>query len=165
MNARNEEIPEHLRREPALFVRRGSRITAAAPEDLALARTYPLRPGKGSLEDGRRITILLHKSAYAVNEEIHVLHVYEVTVPGVLVSVMGPKPVPGEYVDGQLATSEPVPEEDPFLPSNYNGRAIRSPAVDYNYEITVYRFSEPGRHQIEWRAGGLRSNAVSFEVV
>ena len=109
--------------------------------------------------------MLMRNTTYNVNEEIHVIHVYEVVVPGQLVYVMGPKPVYGEYVDEQLVTPEPTPGDDPFVPSFYDGRAVPSPAVDYNYEVTVYSFSEPRRHRIDWRAGPLRSNTLKFEVV
>jgi hypothetical protein len=51
------------------------------------------------------------------------------------------------------------------VPKNYDGRALPSPAVDYNYEITQYRFAEPGLHQIYWQIGNLRSNTLSLEVV
>ncbi len=164
MSDHDEDIPEHLRQWPGLFVRQGSRIVEAAPEDRAVARDYPLWPDKGPLEDGRRITLLMRDAAYGVDEEIHVIHVYEVAVPGQQVSVMGPKPVYGEYVDEQLVTPALPEGENPFAPPNYNGRALPSPAVDYNYELTIYSFSEPGRHQIDWRVGGLRSNTLRFEV-
>jgi hypothetical protein len=37
--------------------------------------------------------------------------------------------------------------------------------VDYNYEITRYRFSEPGRHTIYWQIGELRSTTLEIDVV
>src|SRR3954464_14167415 len=89
MSDHDEDIPEHLRQWPGLFVRQGSRIVEASSEDRAVARNYPLWPDKGPLEDGRRITLLMRDAAYGVNEEIHIIHVYEVVVPGRLVSVMG----------------------------------------------------------------------------
>lgn len=133
-------------------------------EDQAVARSYPHWPDKGPVLDGQRITLLVRDRTYAVDEEIRVIHVHEVLTPGQLVYVMGPKPVYDEYVDDRLVTPASPPGEDPFVPSLYNGRAIPSPAVDYNFEITTYRFSVPGRHQIEWRAGGLRSNTLAFEI-
>ncbi len=161
-----DDIPEHLRHWPGLFVREGERIVEAPGGDQAVARAYPRWPDKGALKEGRRITLLTGKTTFDVNEEIHVIHVHEVVLPGRLVYVMGPKPVYGEYVDGELVTPDPPPmSEDPFKPGVYDGRALPSPAVDYNYEITRYSFSEPGQHRIEWRIGGLRSNTLELEVV
>lgn len=158
------DLPEHLRHWPGLFVRQGERIVEASAEDQAVAQRYPLWRDKGPLNAGRRITLLAGKTTYSPNEELHVIHVYEVVVPGQQVYVMGPKPVYNEYLDDIRVTPEPAAGEDPFAPADYNGRALTSPAVDYNYEITVYSFSVPGRHQIDWRLGGLRSNTLEFEV-
>jgi hypothetical protein len=160
-----EDVPEHLSHWPGLFVREGERIVEATGEDQSVARSYPHWPDKGRLTEGRRVTVMTRKTDYGVNEEVRVIHVYEVIEPGHLVYVMGPKPVYGEYIDGQLATPAPPPGEDPFVPSDYDGRALPSPAVDYNYDITRYRFAEPGRHQICWQIGDLRSNALKLEVI
>jgi len=160
-----DDIPEHLRHWPGLFVRSGDHIVEAPAEDQAVAQTYPRWRDKGPLIAGRRITCLVRKTTYCVNEAIHIVHVYEVLVPGQLVYVMGPKPVYGEYLDERLVTLEPPSGEDPFVPQNYDGRALPSPAVDYNYDVTIYSFSVPGRHQTYWRVGELRSNTLEFEVV
>jgi hypothetical protein len=156
------DIPAHLRHWPGLFVRTNGRIVEASAADQAVARGYPQWPDKGPLKEGRRITVMARKTAYARGEEIHVIHVYEVSVPGQHVYVMGPKPIYGEYLDGKLSTCELPPEEDPFAPMNYNGRVSVSPAVDYNYDITRYNVSDPGRHQLYWQIGGLRSNTLEF---
>jgi hypothetical protein len=50
-------------------------------------------------------------------------------------------------------------------PATYNGLTVPSPAVDYNYEITSYRFDAVGEHRIQWRLGALRSNVLTIEVV
>ena len=50
------------------------------------------------------------------------------------------------------------------LPMEYSGVTLPSPAVDYNYDITAYRFNEAGTHLIQWRLGELRSNILSIEV-
>jgi hypothetical protein len=71
---------------------------------------------------------------------------------------MGPKAIYGEYVDGQLVT----PAQPP--PEIYDGLVVDSPDVDYNYDITSYRFSRPGHHQIYWQLGDLRSNTLDIEV-
>jgi hypothetical protein len=157
-----DDIPAHLQRWPGLFVRENGRIVEASAADQAVARGYPQWPDKGPLKEGRRITVMARKTAYASDEEIHVIHVYEVSVPDQQMYVMGPKPVYGEYLDGKLSTREPPPAEDPFAPTNYNGRVLVSPAVDYNYDITRYKL-DPGRHQLYWSAGGLRSNTLEFD--
>lgn len=156
------EIPAHLRHWPGLFVRENGKIVEASTEDQAVARNYPQWTDKGPLTAGRRITVMARKSGYAANEEIRVIHVYEVVVPGLPVHVMGPKPVYGEYLDGTLATAELPPDEDPFAPREYDGRVVTSPAVDYNYDITRYRLA-PGHHRLWWQMGGLRSNTLEFE--
>lgn len=156
-------MPAHLRHWPGLFVRQNGRIVQAPAEDQAVARGYARWPDKGPLMEGKRITVMARRTSYGVKEEIRVIHVYEVIVPGQQVYVMGPKPIYGEYLDGKLATPELPPEEDPFAPRNYNGRVVPSPAVDYNYEITCYGVSAPGRHRLWWHQGSLRSNTLEFE--
>jgi hypothetical protein len=160
-----EDVPEHLRHWPSLLLRDGSQIIEAPPEDQSVVRSYPDWTDKGALLEGRRITVMTRKVNYRPDEEVRVIHVYEVVTPHQLVYVMGPKPVYSEFVDGQQATPALPPGEDPFVPKNYDGRALPSPAVDYNYEITQYRFAEPGLHQIYWQIGNLRSNTLSLEVV
>jgi hypothetical protein len=161
----SENVPEYLRHWPSLLMRYGNQIIEAPPEDQSVVRSYPGWPDKGALIEGRRVTLLTRKADYSTNEEVRVIHVYEAVAPHQLVYVMGPKPVYGEFVDGQPATPAPPPEEDPFVPKNYDGRALPSPAVDYNFEITQYRFSRPGHHQIYWQIGNLRSNTLLLEVV
>jgi hypothetical protein len=78
---------------------------------------------------------------------------------------MGPKPVYGEYVDGQLVTAAPPPGEDPLVPPIYDGITLPSPAVDYGYDITSYRFSKPATHEIQWRLDSLRSNLLTLEIM
>jgi hypothetical protein len=159
-----KDIPEHLKGPPTLYVRVGERVAAAPQEDVEVARRYPSWPHKGPLKDGKRLTIMTKKVTYAVNEGVRVIHIAEVVKLGEMVYVMGPKPVYDEYVDGKLATG-PLPEGgDPLVPNIYQGLTLPSPAADYNYEITAYRFSEPGTHQIQWKPGPLRSNVLTFKV-
>ncbi len=158
----DKDIPAHLRHWPGLFVRENGKIVPAPAEDQAVARSYPRWPDKGPLTAGRRLTVMARKSAYGANEEVRVIHVYEVVVPGLPVHVMGPKPVYGEYLDGKPATAELPPDEDPFAPREYDGRVATSPAADYNYDITRYRLA-PGRHRLWWQIGGLRSNTLEVE--
>ncbi len=159
-----DNLPEYLTRWPGLYVRQGDGIVDAPAQDIAVAQRYPGARQKGALVDGMRLTLLTEKQAYRVNESIHVIHVVEVTEPGRQVYVMGPKAIYGEYLDDQLATELPPPGSDPLAPSMYSGRVQLSPAVDYNYDITVYTFAEPGTHTLQWRIGTLQSNTLLIVV-
>ena len=152
-------LPEYLRHWPGLYVREGDKILEAPPEDIAVAKTYPTVKDKGKIVGGKRLTILTKKNRYQINEEVRVIHVMEVLEPGHEMFVMGPKPICGEYVDGHLMTLESAPEEI------YDGLVLESPNVDYNYDITSYKFSQPGAHRIYWQIGELRSNTLNLEVV
>ena len=154
----NEPVPEHLRRWPGLFVREGDKIVEAPPEDVAVAKSYVTFPNKGEVKNGYRTTIMTKKSQYRVDEEVRVIHMLEVVEPGHKVFVMGPKKIYGEYVDGRLVTA-PRPSV-----WSYNGLVAQSPEVDYNYEITTYRFNEPGTHKIVWKEG-VESNTLVIEVI
>ena len=156
----------YLERWPGLYIRKGNEILDAPEEDQKVARGYPQWPDKGPILDGKRITVMVKKKSYRVNEEIRILHVAEVTVPGREVFIMGPKLILGEQVDGKLVT-EPHPEGcEPLNPPDcYNGRVLQSPALDYNYDITFYKFDRPGKHELQWVLGPLRSNILEVEVV
>jgi hypothetical protein len=151
--------PIYLRHWPGLYMRKGDEIIDALPEDIAVAKSYPMVNDKGKVIGGKRITLLTKKNRYYVNEEIRVIHVMEVLEPGHKLFVMGPKPIYGEYIDGNLVTQEEAPEQI------YDGLVLDSPDVDYNYDITSYRFFELGRHRIDWQMGELRSNTLEFEIV
>jgi len=86
-----------------------------------------------------------------------VIHVHKDIERSWMGYVMGPKPVFGEYVDGQLAASAPPPGNTHSCRQIMMG-ALRSPAVDDDYNITRYRFAESGRHQTHRQIGKLRSN-------
>jgi hypothetical protein len=154
---------DYLYRWPGLYVREGGRIVEALLADVAVARSYPQVTDKGGVIGGRRITILTRNSRHLVGEEVRVIHIVEFTEPGQRAYVMGPKPVYGEYVNGQLVT-DPVPEGDPLVPLTYNGVTLPTPAVDYNFDITSYRFREPGARTIQWRLGPLHSNLLSITI-
>lgn len=154
----NQEIPSHLTRWPGLYIRKGSTIVEALPEDISVAQSYPTAKDKGEVTRGKRLTILTKKNCYTVNEEVRVIHVCEAVEHGHDVFIMGPKPIYGEYVDGRLVTPERAPEQI------YDGHVLASPAVDYNYDITCYRFSEPGYHQIFWKIDEHRSNTLNLKV-
>lgn len=158
-------MPEHLKHWPGLYVRKGERIVEAPVDDQTVAQSYPRWPNKGPILDGKRLTIMTKKNTYQVGEEIRVLHVLEVVEAGHQLYVMGPKPIFGEYLDDQLVTQAPTEGEDPLIPQFYNGRVVPSPAVDFNYEITSYSFSAPGKHKIYWKLNSLQSNTLVFEIV
>lgn len=131
--------------------------------DAALTRRYDSWPDKGEAVDGRRLTIMSERLNYASDKPVRVVHVAEAVEPGLDVYVMGPKPVYGEELDAELMTSVTPPDEDPFVPNNYDGVTLRSPAVDTNYFVTSYRLSA-GSHSICWRLGTVCSNTLSIEV-
>lgn len=154
---------DYLNRWPGLYVREGQRIVDASASDVAVARSYPQFGDKGSATDGRKITVLTENTLHTVGDEVRVIHVVEFTEPGYGAYVMGPKAVYGEYVNDQLMT-DPVPRGDPLIPMTYNGVTLPTPVVDYNFDITSYRFDTPGVYAIQWRLGSLHSNILSIEV-
>lgn len=157
-----QAIPEHLRHWPGLFEWRDGALIQASAADVAVARSYPPYADKGGLVNGKRLTVMSSSLLYRVAEEVRVIHVVEVVEPGQELYVMGPKTVYGEQVDDVLAT--PQPPDDVWAPDTYNGPTLPSPAVDYNYEITAYRFDRAGRHTIQWCIGNLRSNKLAIQV-
>jgi hypothetical protein len=163
MAAESERESGYLYRWPGLYVREGERVVDAPAADVAVARSYPQFDDKGSVTDGRRITLLTEKTLHHVGDEVRVIHVVEFTESGQRAYVMGPKPVHGEYVNDQLMTA-PVPEGDPLVPTTYNGVTLPTPAVDYNFDITSYRFETSGVYTIQWRLGSVHSNVLSIGV-
>jgi hypothetical protein len=131
-----------------VFIRQGDRIVDAPESDQKVAGAYTDYKDKGEVNNGKRITILTAKTEYEVGEEIRVIHVLEIINAGAILHIMGPKTVDEEYVDGTLADPK-GPDEN-----GYDGRVMKSPGVDCNYEVTTYRFTEPGTHTIQWRGGG-----------
>jgi hypothetical protein len=151
-------IPDYLKEPPQLFARSGTAIVPAPPGDHAVAATYARSPARGPLHDGARITILTERTKYKVGDEVRVIHVLEAPEPGRELYVMGPKAIYSEYVDGVERTPPPA------APGSYDGRVLQSPGVDWNYEVTTYRFTAPGPHRIQWRADGRESNVIEIEV-
>ena len=157
-------MPSEPPDRPTLVVRDGSRIVEAPREDQDVAAQYPAYPDKGAVVDGYRLTILSRQGAYGVGDPVRVVHVCEAVAQGTKLYVMGPKPVYAEYVDGEHATAAVPPGENALAPSAYDGRVVDGPAVDYNYEITEYRFATPGTHTIQWRPKPYASNVLRIEV-
>ena len=157
-----QELPGYLRHWPGLFEWHDGVLRNAPAADVAVARSYPSYADKGLLVNGRRLTVMSRSLLYRVAEEVRVIHVVEVVEPGQELYVMGPKPVYGEYLNDVLVT--PQPPGDIWAPDTYNGPVLPSPAVDYNYEITAYRFDRAGKHTVQWCIGNLRSNRLEIEV-
>ena len=146
-----------------MSVRDGDRLVDAPAADTAIARGYPAWPAKGAEVDHTRLTLMTAKTDYAIGESIRVLHVLDVSVPGRGVYIMGPKRPTGEYLDGNLATEVSEIPEYPFV-ATYDGVVLPSPAIDYNFDITSYRFDAPGTHEIQWRLGKLASNVITVHL-
>ena len=151
---------DYLDRWPGLFVRDGDKIVDAPDADVRLARSYPSWPDKGTIIQGTRLTVMAEGRTYQV---VRVIHVLDITEPGQEAYVMGPKPVLGEHVDGVLATP-PAQGEDPTALMLTDGLVLPSPVVDYNFDITEYRFDTAGTHEISWRMGALVSNTLRIVV-
>jgi hypothetical protein len=149
---------------PQLFIREGDRIIRASTEDEATALRYSSFPQKGPVNHGYRITILTKELACTIGEVVRVIHILEAVEAGTYLYIMGPKPVRGEHVDGVLVTLPSTEEHNPPMPSGYDGRVVEGPGVDYNYEITQYRFDVPGTHLIQWDLGRLVSNMLEVHV-
>lgn len=158
-------VPPYLQQFPGLYVRKGDQIVDAPAADVAVAKGYARSKDKGPIVEGHRLTLLTARTRVHVGEEVRVIHVHEVVVPNETVFVMGPKAIRGETLDGKLVTPTVLADEDPFQPSIYDGATVESPAADYNWEITSYRFSSPGTHVLQWRLGKVTSNALAIEVV
>ena len=137
----------------------------ASQDDVRAA--YATWPDKGVPDgSGRRVTVLtLPGEAIAGGTPIDIYHVFEATLPGVDVFVMGPKPVYGESVDGsQVTPTGPAGEE--LAPALYDGEVLPGPAVDVNYAVTIYTFSSgSGSHTVTWDpVSGLNSNTLVIVV-
>jgi hypothetical protein len=160
-------VPKYLQDKPSeLYVRDGDKLVKAPQEDVVVARAYSEFSDKGEIHDGQRITIMTARTQYRIGEEIRVIHVLEAPVAGHKIYVMGPKMIQEEYVDGQLASA---PSSGFY---SYDGLVIDSPGVDFNYEISIYKFTKPGTHLIQWKGGGhpiqgnldLTSNVLHIDV-
>ena len=141
-------------------------LIKAPGEDLELAGKYSAFPDKGILKNGQRITIMTKKTRYKTGETVRVLHALEAVGPAIQVYVMGPKKIYDEYVDGKLSSTAGK------SPESYDGVVLDRPAVDFNYDVTTYAFSETGDHFIQWKGGGhpiqgplgLESNIIKIRV-
>jgi hypothetical protein len=156
-------IPAYQLRWGEFSVRDGDRLVDAPAEDVAVLKGYFAWPSKGAEVDHVRLTIMTAKNEYAIGEPVRVLHVVDVSAPGRGVYIMGPKRPAGELVDGQVATEAPEIPAYPWV-ATYDGVVLQSPAIDYNYDVTSYRFDTMGTHQIQWRLGKTASNVITVRV-
>jgi hypothetical protein len=158
--------PPHHAWWPGLSVRDGDKLLDAPEADVALARAYPRWLDKGAVTDEMRVSISTARTVVHVGESVRVVHVAEVLRQEEgSVYVMGPKPAFQEYVDGTLRTALPVVPEYPWL-GIYDGRVLDGPNLDYNWDVTEYRFDTPGVHKIQWRPRGHHaSNTLTIVVV
>jgi hypothetical protein len=154
--AKDRRMPEA---GPNLHVRHGDVVAAAPEADQEVARSYPQWSDKGAAASGYRITVLCARRTYQPGEPVRIIHACESLTAEGRLFVMGPKPVRGEYVDGDLASSPFPAGEDPLAPSDYDGRVVIGPGTDFNYEITEYHL-ESGRHTVQWRLGPYVSNTL-----
>lgn len=137
----------------------------ASESDQKIIRDYPFWVAKGPLIDNTRITLTTATLHYVAGEAIRIAHIVEEIGPGRTLYVMGPKKVRDEFVNDILATDATrSPGDYPWLPMSYDGAVEPSPGIDYNFEITQYRFDQPGIYRIQWRPGRYRSNVLSITV-
>lgn len=120
---------------------------------------------KGELHEGIRITLMVPSRSIAVGDSLTVWHVYEAVAGETELCVMGPKPVPGEYLDGVLQTSLP-PSGLPYpWQMIYDGVVLPAPGLDTHWEPSTYTFDKAGQHRIQWKVGELESNVLVIVVV
>lgn len=161
----SQDLPEHLRHWGGLYERKGESIVDASPQDVAVAKAYPFFADKGEWQDDLRITIMTEKTSYRIGEEVRVLHAVESIKEDGLLYIMGPKMIYDQYVNGELTTEKtPEYQTDPLVPLIYDGAVESAPALDYNYDISLYTFDKPGEYVIQWKPGTLRSNLIRIRV-
>ncbi len=142
------------------------KVFVDAPEsDQRITRDYPFWVAKGPFIDGTRVTLTTAALHYPAGEAIRIAHIVEETEKRRTLYVMGPKAIRDEFVNDILATSATQnPGDYPWLPMSYDGVVDSSPGIDYNFEITQYRFDQQGIYRIQWRPGHYRSNILFITV-
>ena len=79
-------------------------------------------------------------------------------------NLMGPEPICSEYVDGKLVDNKYCDGS-----RSVTGSIITHPVTNFNFDITTYRFNEPGEHTIRWKFRmhgdtGLQSNLIDIHI-
>ncbi|CAN5791210.1 hypothetical protein BH11BAC3_BH11BAC3_18200 [soil metagenome] len=151
--------------EISLFVREGNEIREASEEDIKTAKKYYSFKEKGIVVDQKRITILTKKLIYLPGENIRIIHVLELLTSGDFIYAAGPKPVYMETVNGIYNNLDNnYSELDPFRPQTYNGKILKSPGIDFNFEILEYKFYNKGTYSIQWLPDKWKSNVIEIEI-
>lgn len=133
--------------------------------DKELARSLYEDLAHKSEENAERIlAILTAQKVVAVDEPVRVFHLIEFMKKGAEIFIMGPKDIYGEFVNGHLASPK-VPEGQmyPWM-MLYDGPVLEGPGLDENFKVSVYRFSQPGRYEINWQFEEQRSNTLTITV-
>lgn len=131
----------------SLLERKGDEIVDAPARDLALARTYRAFKNKGEIVNGMRMTIMTRKNRYKVGEPVRVIHVLESVKKGIEMDMMGPAPVCHDYVDEKI-----IENEQCYGSHSASGTFKEVPVANFNFDISTYRFKEPGTHTIRWKS-------------
>lgn len=148
------------------YIHQKNQLIDPEKEDLDVAETYPEWCDKGTVIDGRRLTILSKKQIYHVNEKVRIIHVLEVMLAGLDIYLMGPKQIYNEYIDSHIQGEElSLDQADLFTPVEYDGRVVNGPGIDSNFEITVYSFPKSGVYKIYWQPGKWKSNILEIKVL
>jgi hypothetical protein len=160
-----DQINSDIDGERFLYGLKGDQIIETTEEDVIVAKNYMDWGDKGILIDGRRLTIIAKKQCYNVSEEVRIIHILEAPLPGCMVYVMGPKRIFNEYINGHLQGEKMAFDQtDPFLPVEYDGRVLDSPATDLIFEVTIYSFTQLGEYEICWQPGKWKSNIFKLIV-
>lgn len=154
---------EYFKNFRGLSDRVGNQIHEAGLNDIQTLMSYSKDSPKGMFLNGRCIAILSEKTTYTVDEEVRIIHVFETINKEEELLINGPKQVYGEFVNEKLSTKLSSVDDYPWLPF-YDGKAIKGPGIDYNFEITKYQFKKLGTYNILWKVGNLESNAISITV-
>jgi hypothetical protein len=132
--------------------------------DQKLLQKYPYWIEKGNWFDDRRLTLMVSKTNFLCNESIRVFHVFEDVKVGREIFTTGPKKIRGEYINDHLVSAPFIASQDPWAVDVIDGETPHAPDVDYNFEITTYRFSKSGIYRIQWKLGDYRSNVLVIHV-
>ncbi len=164
-----DSLPTHLKnfwRGYQVYDSASNRFVDASDADQLLLKNYPTAVAKGAWRDGTRLTLLTAKTTYTINEPVRIAHVIEETTIGRQLYIMGPKKITDEYMQEELKTPEGLNPEGayPWLPLVYSGKTLAAPNVDYNFEITEYRFEKKGVYTIQWRPGKYQSNTLTITI-
>lgn len=162
-------VSAHLKkswRGYAIFDQSSGKFVAVPEADQKILRDYPYWVDKGPLLGGTRLTITTAKSDYTIGEHIHIGHIVEETDSTRILYIMGPKKVTDEYVNDSLKTqaAQDFRDDYPWLGLVYDGKTLQAPGIDYNFEITEYKFDQPGIYRIQWKPGKFASNTLTITV-